>query len=241
MRVFIMKKETLFKIAACTIMLIAAIIYTVSAFNDETEAVFNDSGLCMTDIKSADSAVALTFDTAFGEDRTKEILSVLKDKGVKATFAVMGTWAEENPRLVEKMIDEGHQIISHSMTHERYNELGPEGALKDAMAAKELLKMDHGIDTNYIRTPYGSGGEDVYTILAENGFTPVGWSVDSQDWKEDGAENIADRVLNNAENGSIIVMQNNNQQTVEALPMIIDGLLEINLECVSLDELGGER
>lgn len=238
MRVFIMKRVTLFKIAACAIIIISAAVYTYCAFIGSDTPAFSDSGLCITRVQKADSAVALTFDTAFGKDQTTELLKILKDKGAKATFAVLGAWAEENPDIVDEIVSQGHEIISHSMMHERYNELGKEKALQDAIAAKEMLKLDFGIETNMIRTPYGAGDDEVYTALAEAGYVPIGWSVDAQDWRNDGADNIATRVLDNVNNGSIIVMQNNNIQTVEALPKIIDGLYDMNYECVTLTELG---
>ena len=238
MRVFIMKKKTLLRIAACAAVLIAAAIYIISAAGGEVTA-FSDNGLVLTHADDADSAVALTFDTSFGEDHTEDILEILKKKGAKATFAVMGMWAQENPEKVDIMIDAGHEVISHSMTHERYDDLGTEKAVDDAVAARELLKLDHGVKTDLIRTPYGSGSDAVFAALVESGFVPVGWSIDSQDWRGDGADNITRRVLDNVKNGSIIVMQNNNEQTVEALGSIIDGLYEMNYECVTVSKLGG--
>ena len=238
MRVFIMKKITLVKVVACVAVLIAAVIYTVTAVSADTTA-FSDNGLCLTEVEGANSAVAITIDSSFGEDHTDDLLEILDKYGAKATFAVMGVWAEENPNQVKSMVKGGHEVISHSMTHERYDDLGAEGAVKDAVAARELLKMDFGVDTDLIRTPYGSGGDEVLANLVEKGFTPIGWSVDSQDWKGDGADNIANRVLNNVKNGSIIVLQNNNEQTVEALPKIIEGLYDMNYECVTISKLGG--
>ncbi len=238
MRVLILKKKTLIKIAACAMVLIAACIYIACAAGDAATA-FSDNGLVLTHVDDADSAVALTFDTAFGEDKTDEILEILKKKGAKATFAVMGKWAEENPQSVENIIKDGHEVISHSMTHERYDDLGSKKAVEDAIAAREFLKLEHGVETDLIRMPYGAGSDTVTAALVESGFVPVGWSIDSQDWRSDGADAIVGRVLNNAKNGSIIVMQNNNEQTVEALEQMIDGLYELNLECVTVSRLGG--
>ena len=240
MRVFIMKKKTLIKAGLFALAFIAAVIYTVSAVTKDAD-VFSDNGLCLKTIEGEKNAVALTFDTAFGEDYTRDILKTLQEKGAKATFAVMGRWAEQNPELVKEIINSGNEIISHSMNHEYYNEIGADKAVKDALCARELLKLEFGIETDMIRPPYGQANDAVLQALHDEGFIPVGWSTDSEDWRGDSKDNVKDRVLSNAKGGSIIVMQNNCKNSADALSEIIDGLYDMNYECITLTKLEGDN
>ena len=178
-------------------------------------------------------------------DYTEAILDVLDEHGAKATFAVMGIWARENPELVKEMIDRGHDIISHSMTHERYRDLGKEGAIADAQANRELLRADFGIDTDIIRLPYGSGTEEIDAALAEQGFRIVGWSLDSEDWEGESAEGIMEDVLEELKPGDIVLFQNNVAATPAAIGMILEEMGKQAYSAVTVQELaagniGGE-
>ncbi len=239
MRVFVMKKATLFRIAAAALTAAAIFVYASIALKEDAE-VFSQSGAIMAGSGTKKEA-ALTIDTGFGEnDYTEEILNVLDEHGAKATFAVMGIWARENSDLVKEMIDRGHDIISHSMTHERYRDLGKEGAVKDAQASTELLRTDFGIGTDMIRLPYGSGTEEINAALAENGLRIVGWSLDSEDWKEGSAEEIAEEVLEDLKAGDIVLFQNNIEATPAAIGMILEEMGKRAYSAVTLQELAAE-
>lgn len=237
MRIFIMKKDTLIKIAAFAVIIVGAVFYARTVVNAEQPAFADseDGVLCMLPAGGRD--VSLTIDTTFGDDVTDEILEVLRRHGAKATFAVMGAWAKENPEKVRAIIADGHEIISHSMTHERYNDMGPQGALADAKAAKEYLKTAFGTETSYIRLPYGVGNDEIIAALREGGFTPVKWSIDSKDWMGESADAISKRVLDNIEKGSIILFQNNNETTPEALDIILEKMGDNAYAAVRLSDI----
>jgi len=194
----------------------------------------------ITSAKTEKRAVALTFDTVFGEDRTDELLDILKKENVKATFAVMGAWAQEHPEKVRRMIDEGHEIISHSMMHPRYTDIGESEVREDARAARELLKTEFGVDTAFIRMPYGAYDDKTLAVLRNEGLKPVTWSIDSKDWKEEDAAKIAENVLSQVKQGSIIMFQNDRQVTAEGLADIIAAIKDSGFSCVILSELTGE-
>lgn len=240
MRVFVMKKATLFRIAAAALTAAAIFVYASIALKEDAE-VFSQNGAIMAGSGTKKEA-ALTIDTSFGEnDYTEAILDVLDEHGAKATFAVMGIWARENPELVKEMIDRGHDIISHSMTHERYRDLGKEGAIADAQANRELLRADFGIDTDMIRLPYGSGTEEIDAALAEQGFRIVGWSLDSEDWEGESAEGIMEDVLEELKPGDIILFQNNVAATPAAIGMILEEMGKQAYSAVTVQELAAGK
>ena len=241
MRIFVMKKDTLIRIAAFAIIIVGAVFYTRAVANADEET-FAESQLGVISCKATDEKIAaITIDTTFGEDKTLEILDVLDKHGAKATFAVMGAWAQENADIVREMLASGHEIISHSMAHERYDDIGSEKALIDAKAAKEYLKTEFGADTNFIRLPYGAAGEDVTQALIAGGFTPVKWSIDSKDWRGQEAEEVAQRVIDEIKPGSIIMFQNNNASTPDAIDLVLEAMGDRAYSAVSLSELIGKN
>ncbi len=234
MRVFICKKDTLIRIAAFAIIITGAVVYTAAAAKKDT-ATFGSGVVTAADTEQ--KAVALTFDTSFGEDRTLDILETLERHGAVATFAVMGAWASEYPELVREIDASGHEIISHSMAHERYDDIGAEAAVADANAARELLRTDFNIRTDMLRPPYGNGRDEVLSALGDAGFEIVGWSVDSKDWKGDDAERISSRVLAATEPGSVILFQNNAEGTPGALDLILEALADRAYSTLTVSEL----
>ena len=237
MRVLIFKKATLIRIAAFAIILAGAVVYTRVVVNNEQEVFAQDS--VVTSLATESKEVAITIDTTFGEDVTYELLDVLDAHGAKATFAVMGLWAKENPELVKEIVASGHEVISHSMTHEKYDELGPELAVKDAQAAREMLLADFGVETNYIRLPYGNGNDETVAALEDAGFTVVKWSVDSRDWSGKDAQTIAKNVTEKLEPGAIVLFQNNVDASVEALDLVLEALADRAYTTVGIATLAG--
>lgn len=236
MRVFVMKKATLLRVAAFVVILAAIFVYAKVMMHEDA-AVFSANGV-LTAGDGAEKAIAITIDTSFGEtDYTEEILEVLHDHGAHATFAVMGAWARQNPDMVREILDSGHEIISHSMSHQRYAELGEEDAVADARANRDYLASEFGVDTDLLRLPYGSGTEKIHAALEQDGFRIVGWSLDSRDWNGDSSEKIAESVLGKLKAGDILLFQNNVPATPDALDEILEKLAERAYETVGLDEM----
>lgn len=236
MRVFIMKKSLVFRIAAFVVILAAIFVYAKIMMQDDT-AVFAQNGV-LTAGDGTENIVAITIDTSFGDaDYTAEILDVLEDHDAQATFAVMGAWARENPDLVREIITQGHDVISHSMAHERYADLGTADAVADAKANREYLSAEFGVATDFLRLPYGNGTDEIYAALQQEGFRIVGWSLDSRDWSGIDAEKISDGIIKKIKAGEILLFQNNVAATPEALDLILQKLGDRAYETVTLEDI----
>lgn len=238
MRVLILKKMTIIKCAVCLLLIIIGVVAAKLMF-DDTEEVFGPAqqNEMVTGVNTETKVVALTFDTTFGNDRTEQILEILDAADVKCTFAVMGAWANENPETVQAIVDDGHELISHSMSHGRYNDMSDEEMLEDAKAARAMLAGEYGANTSYIRPPYGALSSEKAAVLWENGFIPVKWSIDAMDWQGDGSDAVTERVLSAVQPGSIIVMQNNSEDAVGALLNLVKQLEKQGYQMVTLSEL----
>lgn len=193
-----------------------------------------------------ENKVALTFDDGPDPRFTPQILDVLSEYGVQATFFVMGARAEANPGLTRRIIDEGHIVGNHTYFHPNLVEEGDVATLRTEVSRTEDALADIiGYRTKLFRAPYGFLYNELVEALGEMDYTVVGWSVDSLDWRERPAEETAYNVISNSGPGSVILMHDGAESdgdrtgTVEALRQIIPALQEQGLEFVTVPELFG--
>lgn len=239
MHIFVVKKATIIRAAVFLLLIVGAIVYTQAAIGEAAPVSVQTESLPICRVATDDEMiVALTFDTAFGEqDFTPQILDALKNEGVRATFFVMGLWANENGAALDHIVREGHEIASHSMNHERYPDMTQSEIIGDANAAAELLLTKTGYDTRVIRMPYGAFDTATIMALESEGYIPVKWSLDSKDWKGYEPDKLVDGVMSAVKSGDIILFQNNMPSTSEALAEIILALRERGYKIVTLSDL----
>ena len=220
------------------LLVVAAIVYTQVALSDAKPVSNQSESMPVCSVETDEKMVAITVDTAFGDaDYTADILGVLKTESARATFFVMGLWAEEHEDALDAILTGGHEIASHSMNHTRYPDLSSPEILEDADAAADLIFNKTGYDTRLIRMPYGAFDSDSILTLESDGYVPIKWSLDSKDWKGYDAEKIADGVLGEVQSGDIIMFQNNMAETPAALEAVILGLREGGYKIVTVSEL----
>ncbi|WP_408955977.1 polysaccharide deacetylase family protein [Natroniella sp. ANB-PHB2] len=172
--------------------------------------------------------VALTFDDGPDTKYTPQVLNILKEYNIKATFFLEGKKVERYPHIVERIVEEGHVIGNHSWSHPNLN------LLNDDTIAEEILKTEEAIEriinrkTTLLRPPYGFASSRVVNKAADLNYRVVNWSVDSFDWRVDSKEELLDNTLPGINPGAIILLHsatgegNSLAPTVEALPTIIE-------------------
>lgn len=183
--------------------------------------------------------IALTFDDGPSQ-YSGQILDILKSKGVKATFFDVGTSAAAYPNLEQRMLNEGHQVASHSNTHAYLPDLDANALCSELQEGFNNIKAASGVETTVMRAPYGSFGVDQWKQAAGIVSMNVLWDIDTLDWKMPGAQAIHDTVLNNAHNGAIVLMHDgggDRSQDVQALPGIIDDLKKQGYTFVTIEQL----
>jgi len=183
--------------------------------------------------------VSLTFDADSAAEPVPVILDALKQYDVRATFFVLGWWAERHPDLVRRMVAEGHEIGNHSNTHPDFRELTREQIVEELAAAEAIMQEIAGLTTKpYFRPPYSYRNELVRQVCAEEGYLTVLWTVDAFDWKRDATqETILQEILENVMPGAIIVQHAGDENSAAALPRIIEELRAQGYELVTLSEV----
>ena len=190
-------------------------------------------------VQSQEKVVALSFDAAWGNEDTDEILKILEKNDVKVTFFMTGGWVEKYPEDVKKIAEAGHTLANHSQNHKNMSQLSADECKQELMSVHNKVKELTGVEMELFRPPYGDYDDLVVDTAFQIGYYPIQWSVDSLDWKNYGVQNIVDTVLNHKalENGAIILMHNGAKYTAKALQAVIDGLKEKGYTFVTIDQL----
>ena len=178
--------------------------------------------------------VGLSFDVAWGEDQTVEILEVLDIYGIHATFFVTNSWLETYPDLVKEIHARGHELGLHSATHPYFSSLSKDGMKKELKENSRAVASLTGQEGKFFRPPYGDYNNNVLAVAGDLGLVTVSWSVDGGDWQDISARKICKNVLEQTKAGDIVMLQNNNRETVTALKEILNGWQSQGLRPVPL-------
>ncbi|WP_438432851.1 polysaccharide deacetylase family protein [Gorillibacterium sp. sgz500922] len=187
--------------------------------------------------------IALTFDDAPDPRFTPQILDVLKARGVKATFFVVGSRAEKHPDLVRRMIREGHVVGGHSYDHPDLTRLSDARFHAQIERTSSILTELTGNRPNLVRPPYGEIRERQLLWLGRHGYYTVNWSADSLDWRNLPSDRVYANVMKSIRPGVIVLQHAGGGAgerlggTIRALPRIIDELNARSYRLVTVPEL----
>lgn len=190
-------------------------------------------------VNTTEKKIAISFDAAWGNEDTRDILDILKNNKVKATFFMTGEWIEKYPEDVKAIHNEGHELGNHSMNHKQMSTLSYDECISEIKQPHDLVKELTGVDMVVFRPPYGDYNNTLIEATESIGYSCIQWDVDSLDWKDYGVESIIDTVCNHSHlgNGSIILMHNGATHTAAALDSLIKNLKNQGYEFVKMSEL----
>ena len=189
--------------------------------------------------------VALTFDDGPYPPFTQELIAVLKEKQVKATFFVVGNNASKYPEVVRDVATQGHEVALHAGEHKDFLKLNSSELAGNIASGKKVLEELTGKPVKYMRPPHGFRDWAVMEEATRAGLKISNWSVIPRDWTNPGAKEIADRVCKDVFPGAIVLLHDGDapaqiasrEQTVQATALIIDELRQQGYEFVTIDEL----
>lgn len=187
--------------------------------------------------KRTRKAVALTFDDGPSPKTTPVALDLLKKYNAKGTFFMVGHAVEGNEDIIKRVIAEGHQIGNHSWDHPVLTKISLEKAKSQINDTTAALKKTSGLDVHIMRPPYGAINGAIQAAVDQSFIL---WDVDTLDWKNRNTASIMKEVRK-AQAGSIILMHDIHQTTIDALPLILQYLTEQGFEMVTIEELMGDQ
>lgn len=183
---------------------------------------------------SKDVEIAFTFDDGPHPVWTEKLLDGLKARGIRATFFVIGQSAEEYPELIQRMISDGNQVGNHTYSHVQLTACGMDQAIEEIKKTQEAIYQAAGFSPEYIRPPFGSWNE---TLQNETSLETVLWDVDPYDWKVQNTDAIVKSILNQTEDGSIILLHDVYETSVEAALKAADIFIERGYRFCTVDEI----
>lgn len=182
--------------------------------------------------------ISLTFDDGPNPQTTPRILDILKEKAVKATFFMLGQNVVNNEAIVKRVLDEGHEVANHSYSHPQLTSIDGERVKQEVQNTDKAIYHATGKISTDFRPPYGAVNSYVAAIINK---PIIQWSVDSHDWKSHNVNKIIQRINNTKSNGGILLMHDIHQETVAALPAVIDHLREDGYEIIPSKQLLGNK
>ena len=223
-------------------ILACACILTINIYGTPISAVYLGNNIRLVPIYNVDTEekkVAITFDSAWGADKTKTIVDTLKQYNINATFFLVGFWVEEYPDMVKYINDNGIEIGTHSNTHPDLTTLSSDNVRLELETSINLIEDIIGEDrVELFRAPYGAYNNNLINIASNDyGLKTIQWNIDTLDWKGLSGVEICDRVMSKLVNGSIILCHNNSDHILDALPLIIESVLNAGYEMVSVGDL----
>lgn len=181
--------------------------------------------------------IAISFDAAWGSDKTQDILDILKEQGVTATFFLVGMWVDKNSDMTMKIDADGIEIGTHSNTHPDMTKLTESKIRQELETSMMKITSLTGKPVKVFRPPYGAYNNTLINVATSLGLSTIQWDVDSLDWKGISAGQISKNVLSKVGSGSIILCHNNADHIVEALPTIISTLKSNGYTFVKMSDL----
>ena len=234
MKFLILRRRTL-TVLACA-MAAAAMFALVNA-PAVAEASASSRQLPIYCVQRDQKMLSISFDAAWGNEDTQQLIDILGRYDVKATFFVVGEWVDKYPESVKALADAGHEVMNHSNTHAHFSQLSTDEIIADVTACNDKIEAVTGVRPTLIRPPYGEYDDHVITAIRSMGMEPIQWDVDSLDWKELSAAEITERVTTKVQPGSIVLFHNAALHTPEALPGILEALLQEGYTFVPISEL----
>ncbi|MBO5223322.1 MAG: polysaccharide deacetylase family protein [Clostridia bacterium] len=234
MKLIIIKKKTVAVISVLLTVLIAFVI----GFTTFTSAQAEPRRTPIYCVKTDEKKVAISFDACWGADKTLEILSMLTKFDIVANYFCVSSWAEKYADKLKTLSDSGRvEVGTHSVTHSHMSKMSKSQIENELTQSSNIIKNITGKQVTLFRPPYGEYNNTLIDVSFSLGLYPIQWDIDSLDWKNLSANEMATRILSRAKEGSIILMHNDGKHTVEALPLIIMGLKNKGYTFVFISDL----
>ncbi len=221
-------------------LLVVVVLLAVSINGSTSAQVFFGYAPRKVPIYSVDTSekqVAISFDAAWGADKTEEILEILDEFDVNATFFLVGFWVDDFTDMVKKIDEAGCEIGTHSNTHPDMVKLDIESVSEELSTSVSKIEAVTGKKVTLFRAPFGSYNNQLLEVAESMNLKTIQWDVDTLDWKGLSASEINSRVLSKVQNGSIILMHNNSDHVLDGLRLILTTLKNKGYQIGSIGEL----
>ena len=225
MKIWVIRRRTLRMALLIAVGAVLAAVLGTSVVRRAVPAAASARKIPIYSVETAEKKISISFDAAWGNEDTEQLIEELAQFNVKATLFVVGQWVDKYPESVKALADAGHEVMNHSNTHPHMPQLSAAQMRAEIEACNQKIASVTGKTPTLLRPPYGDYNNTLVETLQAMGMYCVQWDVDSLDWKDLSATEITQRVTSRVRNGSIVLFHNAAKHTPEALPGILDELI----------------
>lgn len=228
------------------ITVVFMVLMIISIYSTNSEAIYtiaNSRTSIVSKGITTEKIIALSFDDGPHPKYTIQILDLLKQYDIKATFFVLGMHAESFPDIIRRQVAEGHEVGNHSYSHVNMRKASKKVIKEEFEKTQDIIYSITNIKPKLFRPPYGNYSDEVIKVVSSDDSSIVLWTFyqDSKDWSNPGIDAIVNTTLSKVQNGDIILFHDYvykpESNTVEALKEIIPKLIEEGFQFVTISEL----
>lgn len=223
----------------CLVIVVIVIVLSIIFNNSINDIVcgYAVKKLPIYSVERNDKKIAISFDCAWGNEFTKKLLDIMDGYNVKCTFFIVSFWAEKYKEDLKEIVKRGHEVGTHSKTHPHMSKLSYDKVNYELDYSCSVIEEVIGKKVELFRPPFGDYNNQLIDCAEQKGLCTIQWDVDSLDWKNLSARDIALRVISKINSGSIILCHNNGLHTAESLPLIFSDLIGKGYTFVPIGEL----
>lgn len=188
-------------------------------------------------VDTSEKKIAVTFDAAWTNQDTDELIEILAKHNAKATFFIVGDWAEKFPESVKAFHNAGHTIANHSDTHKAFSKCSYDEIKSEIVNCNQKLEAITGVPVTLVRAPSGDYTNQSLNVCKELNMTMIQWNCDSLDYTKISVDEIVNRVVSGTTEGSILLFHNGVENTAPALDRILTELENQGYSFVSVEDL----
>lgn len=228
------------------ITVVIMVLMIISIYSTSSEAIYTFSNNRIAIISkgsTTEKIIALSFDDGPHPKYTVQILDLLEEYDIKATFFVLGMHAESFPDIIRRQVSEGHEVGNHSYSHVNMRKASKKIIKEEFEKTQDIIYSISNIRPKLFRPPYGNYNDEVIKVVSSDDSSVVLWTFyqDSKDWSNPGVDVIVNTTISKIQNGDIILFHDYvykpESNTVEALKKIIPKLIEEGYKFVTISEL----
>ena len=237
MRFVILTRKRLAILFSCVLIGAVTLVVATSTAGKVAETMNEPREIPIYYVDTQEKICALSFDAAWGNEQTNDLLDILDEYEVKSTFFLVKQWVDKYPDDVKEIAARGHDVGNHSSTHPHMAELSAEQQQKEITDCNAAIEELTGSCPTLFRAPYGEYNNSVVQTVKACDMYCVQWNIDSLDWKDPTPDEMVSRIRDNLCPGSIILMHNGATNTPEALPKIIEAIQDEGYTIVPISEI----
>lgn len=246
MFIYYLDRRKLIKAGLTILFLLIVLVFLAVFYQNKSKGVSQqDVSIPLEKVSTDQKVIALTINVDWGEEYLPRILEILDQNDAKATFFVTGRWTGKNPELLKEIASRGHEIENHGYSHPHPDRLTIAKNKEELLKTEKVIFDTLGKKTVFYAPPYGERGRNGLLAAQELGYTSVLWTFDTIDWRPDSTPQlIAQRVLDpkmrngiKPERKGSIVLMHPKENTVKALPVILNRLQQEGYQAITLEKL----